>query len=1743
MAAATCLPRETLKQYLVGDVEESQTEAIASHLASCPDCEQTVVELEANPDTLMFGIRALPAQQGKHEQEGKKGQQQGGSSDTNAGEEPSVVRQALAAVRQLPESSSKPLSEWPVGQIGAYELLRPLGRGGMGMVVLARHRSLQKEVAIKLLSSLLGDKPELVTRFQREMRAAGRLQHPAIVNATDAGQERGTHYLVMEFVAGLDLSRIARLVGRLSIADACELIRQTALGLSHAHAEGIVHRDVKPSNLMLDATGHVKILDFGLAQINLWDEPVCELTTVGQLMGTIDYMAPEQAERIGAVDYRADLYALGATLFRLIAGRAPLAASPNMTLLEKVRLLGSQTSPLLSSVREDCPAELVQLVSQLLSRDPAARPASAAHVAQALEPFCSGNRLVELLANAQAAAVAEPIAEPAVESAMASLAQPSSLQFTETVGASKTPIKPPIGGWLWTAAAALPLMILAGILITIETQKGQLVIQSDVADVQIKVARDGKVVDELTVHPGAQSTRLRADKYEILIDSPSDQVVVDKQQFSIKSGETVVATIKQIERHQGPQPLADNKLLSNSEELTYDGTSYSEWLRKLATDVSEEKQLESLNALYAIGERQQVEDTRPIILRVLKDMSQRRVVSSKLFSTSFGVLSKTFENQGLCDQFLAIEVKNGNEGWQSFIFESHQRVFSPAIPLIDVAKELVSQADVGRPKTIEAAGDYLFSCTRTFAATGDEASVSQLLDALERSPGLTMSFWIKNLHAESDVAFTETIKAPLARVASRALKNKISAEDGMRALLLMNRYGDSANLDWLAPYVSQLVDNPERISRFYQINQDTLSRAIIGKANGTFGLPIPNGEAIDLLRLACLRDLNSEQLAVVRRLLDATTNLLPNAKEWLKQDEDKSLSQTKFTTYLVRSQDAWNRLTETQRGLVVIATAASSLLPEFNYDFNFEIDCPDSIQVGQRVMAFITIRSNGTVSLPRMEVEINNDPELKAIAADSANQPQLRQEDGRVFWSYEGGDAVRKLAIVFEAVAVSDKATIHMKAASGDKVLGEATTSTVIPANLGAEGARPPLIEPNENRVEPLFDGRTLTQWLEILERDRDVTARLNAIKAIGSLAEKTAGALITERLIAIARQANPTDWSDYDSVVNLVKYGGYSTDSTLDSSLIELLVQLNSQEGFLKIVVDELLLGDDLWTARWLAALLKGQTTSRGFGTTIFERFKSQEAFNTLGPNSAWLANALLVQYIVNSEIDEIVSEQSNREMSAYVDADEKIKALRENIASHESDIRKIERKEQTAISANRYKSLKQELSSWKTQLAQAEAEIRAQAENALKERQIGNIDKRKLAIVEQVIKLIENQPHLGRLAVLKVDGEIGARFGRGNPGASRSQLMVEEAIARYAKAVLEDNDSSPEAVARAASRLASTTEIVEGWKVELLDVIRKRLGTLGKDLDRLTTILQIKQQRDARAYYKFPQRASTDGPSKLPIPVSNRFAIEPSSGWNRQPNPQEFIGALRGGGGSTVTSGRDAVQTWASKSEFRNIVMVPPYVESECVALIALMVRLEGALQCEEQLTLIAEATWPDFDSLMTHTGSRILTDPDQGNRKTEPWSKISNATWLGWAIHRELYLLFIQEKEHLPKLIPALNRTLSRLYFLQADQDNDGKLSSEELRTPEANLVDANKDGSLDFEEFRALSKQNQEAPKNVTITSEGMDWAKKHIARYDMNGDGKLNADEWSKMLVVPVGADTNGDGEMTVEEFLKFRQRR
>ncbi len=207
--------------------------------------------------------------------------------------------------------------------LGKYKLLGHLGTGGMSAVYLAEHINMQRRVAIKVLPQHRINDSSYLARFYREARAAAALDHPNIVHAYDVDNQGDTHYLVMEYVQGLDLQQMVKQQGVLSYEAAADYIRQSAEGLAHAHKVGLIHRDVKPANLLVDAQGTVKVLDLGLARFA--DESQGSLTIAHDenVLGTADYLAPEQALNSHNVDSRADLYSLGCTLYFVLTGHPP----------------------------------------------------------------------------------------------------------------------------------------------------------------------------------------------------------------------------------------------------------------------------------------------------------------------------------------------------------------------------------------------------------------------------------------------------------------------------------------------------------------------------------------------------------------------------------------------------------------------------------------------------------------------------------------------------------------------------------------------------------------------------------------------------------------------------------------------------------------------------------------------------------------------------------------------------------------------------------------------------------------------------------------------------------------------------------------------------------------------------------------------------------------------------------------------------------------------------------------------------------------------------------------------------------------------------------------------------------------------------------------------------------------------------------------------------------------------------
>jgi serine/threonine protein kinase len=268
----------------------------------------------------------------------------------------------------------------------------------MGTVYLARHRLMGRLVALKVVRQDLLSRPATVERFRREVRAAACLAHPNIVAAYDADQAGGTHFLVLEYVPGVNLEQLLRERGPLPTALACDYARQAALGLQHACEHGMVHRDIKPHNLMVTPHGQVKILDFGLARFvsetaapggggpaPARDAAAGEgLTSDHRGMGTADYAAPEEVRGARQADIRADLYSLGCTLYHLLSGQVPFPAA---TAHEKLRGHAERAPTPLTELRPDVPAPLARVVERMTAKDPAGRYQTPAEVARALAPF------------------------------------------------------------------------------------------------------------------------------------------------------------------------------------------------------------------------------------------------------------------------------------------------------------------------------------------------------------------------------------------------------------------------------------------------------------------------------------------------------------------------------------------------------------------------------------------------------------------------------------------------------------------------------------------------------------------------------------------------------------------------------------------------------------------------------------------------------------------------------------------------------------------------------------------------------------------------------------------------------------------------------------------------------------------------------------------------------------------------------------------------------------------------------------------------------------------------------------------------------------------------------------------------------------------------------------------------------------------------------------------------------------
>lgn len=445
---ATHLSDNELADVVSGRLPADRFERLMLHLDDCQTCQQRVSA--SDPHDSFAGVLAAGAKE-NHDPILAE-------ADCQAAIFHAAAPSATRMDRVLP----------PIEMLGAYRLIRPLGRGGMGAVYLAQHGRLRKHVAIKLLPRQFGFDATWIGRFEREMQAVANLSHRGIVTATDAGDVDGWHYLVMEYLDGLDLAAIIGRVGPIDAGVAASVMRDVCDALASVHQAGLVHRDIKPSNIMLTRDGSVKLLDLGLVLDQKASIADLRLTTVGHVIGTLAFAAPEQLSDQSAVDARVDLYAVGVTLFQLVTGRTPHSTQHGIAplVIEKT----SKPAASLRSLAPDAPVLLDELVRELLERDPADRPARAEDVARRLNALATDGKVKSLVGRATRVPGDESLTD-------ASLRFPMSL-----------PPKPPRRrGWKWLAEAGFPIGLL--VLATVITiQMGQRTVRIETDDPDIKVA-------------------------------------------------------------------------------------------------------------------------------------------------------------------------------------------------------------------------------------------------------------------------------------------------------------------------------------------------------------------------------------------------------------------------------------------------------------------------------------------------------------------------------------------------------------------------------------------------------------------------------------------------------------------------------------------------------------------------------------------------------------------------------------------------------------------------------------------------------------------------------------------------------------------------------------------------------------------------------------------------------------------------------------------------------------------------------------------------------------------------------------------------------------------------------------------------------------------------------------------------------------------------------------------------------
>jgi serine/threonine protein kinase len=430
---------DVLSSYKSLELDGATAESVKRHLELCELCRQRLAGIpDRSGDESMTGAR-------------------GATTDVTGGMNTMIEAQQTGELPLADGSGSSTLRSDSRGSAPnelvnhpQYEFVRQLGRGGVGVVYLARNKLMDRLEVLKVLHKETLVQPEAAERFLREIQSAAKLHHPNVVTAYSALQLGELMVFAMEYVEGDDLGKVIRAEGPLPVIDACNFAMQAAMGLQHAHERNMIHRDIKPGNLILLRQGKqatIKILDFGLAKIT---SEGSALTPQGQMLGTPDYMAPEQMLDAQKADIRVDIYSLGGTLYHFLAGKPPFRGE---SLYEILKAHHSVEARPLNLVRPEVPAALATVVAKMMAKDPAKRFQTPAEVIDALQPFL----------NPTGSNASPSVAEMPNPAAMQPSNVPSSVRGS--MAADLPPVATKSLRWLWIGASVVAGILLLGFVV------------------------------------------------------------------------------------------------------------------------------------------------------------------------------------------------------------------------------------------------------------------------------------------------------------------------------------------------------------------------------------------------------------------------------------------------------------------------------------------------------------------------------------------------------------------------------------------------------------------------------------------------------------------------------------------------------------------------------------------------------------------------------------------------------------------------------------------------------------------------------------------------------------------------------------------------------------------------------------------------------------------------------------------------------------------------------------------------------------------------------------------------------------------------------------------------------------------------------------------------------------------------------------------------------------------------------